>query len=1370
MVSREAPQPKRQAGEDVILRVNRVSAVGSWPERLWSWTVVTLGSALDLRPEVHLPSQLEHGHQLSETNTHAVDFGPGSVSSIDPLTAGFVSAILTAGYPAKPAGGGHYNAAALRAKIAEIQTLIPARVGITLNSLYINICQFNFQFPLWQEVKREGLPIGGFCVAAGIPALRRLLRSLMACARAASSTSRSSPARLTTRSLAGSHHSYEDFHQPILATCGSIRQHPNISLVGGSGFGDGESVWPYMAVNGRPRSVISLSYSPIHKIADRAAKLQELGETIFNLPKEKRATWLPANADMKKDGTVVKELGDMTYEGTVPRLMRLTPKQSILQPHNAPNDPGPFVTKFFEIHPCMRAAPCRRRQELTPLIPVLDASFEVWSEKDSLWAAQDIDAVFDQDPQRVAIRRGPVAIKHARVAIQPIKDMLGGVVQCAIKKLPETQQGGDSASVLDLAISYAIDVSTSGNKTVYKIGSSLPPTEEWLETLAGLKMHWLSAVLRSENIVQAGEHVSNPLRRLFAPRKGQTVIATSSTNGVRTSVSLYGSAHSFGVHHSTLEAVTATFKNKINAVTVVVNEELKGSSIPPEFTLVTVSPPSMRSPQQSTMRALFPDAVDGEPLKLVHLSNAIKVLEPSKPFKLQGCLCRWRVLHHGVPITKVKSSLLPRGHFADSENTFETIDGSDDDTKPLLLGIKLIFLVRTELAYKNKSTFGANFSAATRHFVESVATEDNSAVSFCQFPQHNALSGLFRPASINFGSVVLPYGELSAKLTQTDANKVIKFEIINDCGEKTLRASRRSLNPLWSKASLARARKSPGLVWRPQMSTKLPSTRCIYMTDEPLDKEVDVKILPLFAAQFPQIALVDTRTPPLMACARRVSSRMTLPLPVTLAASTQYSTLASIADVRISYPVEVVFCRGIAMQGAVERSHLNHSNDAMCTVNPRRISDTFNESALRKVVEIIGRRTKALIKIVDYNIELTRSFTLEKITEMSNCFEVEKKQEATQGSHLTLGRVVSCPYVSVCEYSQLVLWCSGHSIVRKLPKRNNLRHLNPDLLINKYIADPTAKPFRVTREYAYIIFDQTMSSRLDKVFKTWDEKNRGAHAGRQKLAYIIVVEPLAYHFTFHGIMVHATGHHARVGIGTGIEPELISWGRDILFWSYQNGLRKLPRYEAPVMLSYFYDYQAYYVRTAFGHPVTTPEGMDKSCNTMAPCGQTGTYQNPKKKQEPRLSSLKTQRAKRHQKRLRQLETSIADLVIYTDGSLRFKQEDQQTGSGIVGFRRGEPIEIEVSDAEMQALSESACYAKAILHQLGDLHGINRIWFIRIYKGTPGPDEEYLLSFQDTVHATLDRYPQIQVNIERVPAHHDILGNKVADNLAKRLCG
>jgi fatty acid synthase subunit alpha, fungi type len=103
--------------------------------------------------------------------TYAIDFRPGGLSGIRPFT-GFVSAVLDAGYHVELAGDGDYNAATLRAKVAEIQANIALGVRITLNSLYISPRRFNFQSPLWQRIPQDGLPIEGFC-ASGIPSTEK---------------------------------------------------------------------------------------------------------------------------------------------------------------------------------------------------------------------------------------------------------------------------------------------------------------------------------------------------------------------------------------------------------------------------------------------------------------------------------------------------------------------------------------------------------------------------------------------------------------------------------------------------------------------------------------------------------------------------------------------------------------------------------------------------------------------------------------------------------------------------------------------------------------------------------------------------------------------------------------------------------------------------------------------------------------------------------------------------------------------------------------------------------------------------------------------------------------------------------------------
>lgn len=68
------------------------------------------------------------------------------------------------------------------------------------------------------------------------------------------------------------------------------------------------------------------------------------------------------------------------------------------------------------------------------------------------------------------------------------------------------------------------------------------------------------------------------------------------------------------------------------------------------------------------------------------------------------------------------------------------------------------------------------------------------------------------------------------------------------------------------------------------------------------------------------------------------------------------------------------------------------------------------------------------------------------------------------------------------------------------------------MLIGKYIPNLIAKPFDTSREYVQIIYDQTSSPKLDRVLRNWDEESWDNSDKRQQLAYVILVELLAYQF------------------------------------------------------------------------------------------------------------------------------------------------------------------------------------------------------------------------------------------------------------------
>lgn len=906
---------------------------------------------------------------------------PIMVAGMTPSTvkAGFVSAVLDAGYHIELAGGGHYNAKALRSKVAEIQKLIPDGVGITLNALYINPRQFTFQFPLWQEMRKEGLPVEGFCVAAGIPTTEKAVEIIEALKAAGIKHISFKPGSVDgirqviniasanpdfpiimqwTGGRAGGHHSFEDFHQPVLSTYRAIREHPNIVLVGGSGFGSAEDVYEYLTGDwsvarfgvqpmpfdgflfasrvmvakeahtsssvkdlivaaagvddaqwegtyakptGGILTVRSELGEPIHKVATRAVKLwKEFDDGVFKLPKEKRVSWLKERKDeviaklnkdfskpwfgWKKDGSVAKDLGDMTYEEVVLRMVRLMyvahqqrwvdislrnltgdwlrrveerfagvdgggVKPSLLQSYTSLDEPLPFVQQFFEKYPLGReqllaaedsayflAIAQRPGQKPVPFIPVLDASFEVWFKKDSLWAAEDIDAVFDQDPQRVCILQGPVAVKWSVKKDEPVKEILGNVNKTLIERLLERKYNGDVSTVpvvdylapvpAPAPVLTGVSRKVEGDKVIYQFGKALPDSKTWLETLAGPELSWLRALVTSKTIVRGSGYVDNGLQRLLAPRPNQKVVVQY-TGSAPTAVTLYGAARSYGAHIPDFKAAEIIYNAASKAINVTVFEERSGVSVPltlqfvykpsqgfnpihevaegrntrikefywklwygdnetlpkidinetfvgPEVTIeeedveqfcavvgnqgeayTSARTKTIQAPMdfaivtgwQAIMKSIFPAAIDGDLLRLVHLSNGFRMVDGAKPLQV-GDVCKAEakivsvinsdagkvvkvkgyVYRKGERVIEVVSSFLYRGRFEDYENTFEIIEEPDylvpfetiasigvleskewhdwdDESYTPTPGTSLVFRVQSRVSFKDKATF-----------------------------------------------------------------------------------------------------------------------------------------------------------------------------------------------------------------------------------------------------------------------------------------------------------------------------------------------------------------------------------------------------------------------------------------------------------------------------------------------------------------------------------------------------------------------------------------------------------------------------------------------------------------------------------------
>ncbi|KAH7063090.1 putative fatty acid synthase subunit beta [Macrophomina phaseolina] len=207
--------------------------------------------------------------QLDTKLSRVLGTPPVFTAGMTPTTVhwDFVSAVMNAGYHIEMAGGGYFSPTTLSAAITQLAQSIPRGRGITLNLIYASPESMRWQIALLQDLQRKGTtaPIDGLTIGAGVPSpdiassyitslnLKHIafkpgshdsIRQTLAIADAHPRF----PVLLQwTGGRGGGHHSYEDFHAPILDTYAEIRARPNVVLVAGSGFGDAAGIYPYLS-------------------------------------------------------------------------------------------------------------------------------------------------------------------------------------------------------------------------------------------------------------------------------------------------------------------------------------------------------------------------------------------------------------------------------------------------------------------------------------------------------------------------------------------------------------------------------------------------------------------------------------------------------------------------------------------------------------------------------------------------------------------------------------------------------------------------------------------------------------------------------------------------------------------------------------------------------------------------------------------------------------------------------------------------------------------------------------------------------------------------------------------------------------------
>ncbi|KAL2432422.1 Fatty acid synthase subunit beta [Exophiala dermatitidis] len=210
----------------------------------------------------------ESGRKLVQTKLSTLLKAPPiMVAGMTPTTCSpdLVLATISAGYHIELACGGFHKPEMMENTIRNIVARLPVGKGITCNVIYAAPRSLKWQINLIRELRGKLLPIHGLTIGAGVPSLEvantyinelglshisfkpgsvSAINQVLEIARSQPNF----PVILQwTGGRAGGHHSFEDFHHPMLECYAKIRRCPNVILVAGSGFGDAQSSYPYLS-------------------------------------------------------------------------------------------------------------------------------------------------------------------------------------------------------------------------------------------------------------------------------------------------------------------------------------------------------------------------------------------------------------------------------------------------------------------------------------------------------------------------------------------------------------------------------------------------------------------------------------------------------------------------------------------------------------------------------------------------------------------------------------------------------------------------------------------------------------------------------------------------------------------------------------------------------------------------------------------------------------------------------------------------------------------------------------------------------------------------------------------------------------------
>ncbi|MBI4365840.1 MAG: SDR family NAD(P)-dependent oxidoreductase [Deltaproteobacteria bacterium] len=213
----------------------------------------------------------------------------------------------------------------------------------------------------------------------------------------------------------------------------------------------------------------------------------------------------------------------------------------------------------------------------------------------------------------------------------------------------------------------------------------------------------------------------------------------------------------------------------------------------------------------------------------------------------------------------------------------------------------------------------------------------------------------------------------------------------------------------------------------------------------------------------------------------------------------EYAALAAIGILPLTEMVSVVYHRGLTMQHYVPRDAHGVSPYGMAVVRPNMVG--MSEAALQQLVHGLAAEHHGSIEVVNLNIageqySVTGETRLLRLLQETLRAE-EERRGVTKPSFILL-EGIDVPFHST-------VLRDGVPAFRKTLEACIPRRLDLTKLIDRYIPNLIAEPFRVDRAYLQSIFDATQSAVMKRLL-------RARNGSPEQTARAILIELLAYQF------------------------------------------------------------------------------------------------------------------------------------------------------------------------------------------------------------------------------------------------------------------